>query len=235
MQAPCSPCNWWPGGRRRSRAMRATGRLRRGRRRRCRWRAGRERPRRALAHGGPRISVRSGFLHVTQRHAASSAAVMKDAPQDARPDRLADPSAARDPADDPPGAVPVQPSAAAARNTVNRVRMNSAPSTDVSATHHRGVACHDRAAPDQPEGYGGGCRDGLDANERREHRDSGSPRPRVRQLTQPMLGTGQTGIDSFDPKIAREVDNASRNPRDSVVTAGGLYPAPTTTQRDRPA
>jgi hypothetical protein len=55
--------------------------------------------------------VRSGFLHIPQRHAGVQRRGDKRVPQGVRPDRLADPGAAGDPADDPRSAVPVQPAA----------------------------------------------------------------------------------------------------------------------------
>ena len=62
-----------------------------------------------VSHGGPRVSVGRGFLHVTQRHASIEGCGNERVPQGVRPDGLGDPGAAGDPADDPPGAVPVQP------------------------------------------------------------------------------------------------------------------------------
>jgi hypothetical protein len=53
--------------------------------------------------------VGSGFLHVPQRHPGIQRGGDERVPQRVRPDRLGDPGAAGDPADDPPGAVPVQP------------------------------------------------------------------------------------------------------------------------------
>ena len=59
--------------------------------------------------------MRSGFLHVPQRHAGVQRRGDKRVPQGVRPDRLADPGAAGDPADDSRSAVPVQPAAVGAR------------------------------------------------------------------------------------------------------------------------
>jgi hypothetical protein len=53
--------------------------------------------------------VGSGFLHVPQRHPGIQRGGDERVPQRVRPDCLGDPGAAGDPADDPPGAVPVQP------------------------------------------------------------------------------------------------------------------------------
>ena len=50
-----------------------------------------------------------GFLDVAQRDAGVEGGGDEGMPQGVRPDRLGDPGAAGDPADDPPGAVPVQP------------------------------------------------------------------------------------------------------------------------------
>ncbi|HEY1347627.1 MAG TPA: hypothetical protein VGF54_21775 [Streptosporangiaceae bacterium] len=51
-----------------------------------------------------------GFLHVPQRHPGIQCCGDERVPQRVRPGRLGDTGAA-DPADDPPGAVPVQPAA----------------------------------------------------------------------------------------------------------------------------
>jgi hypothetical protein len=64
-----------------------------------------------VSHGGPGISMRGGFLHVPQRDPSVQRRGDERVPQRVRPDRLGDPGAARDSADDPPGAVPVQPTA----------------------------------------------------------------------------------------------------------------------------
>jgi hypothetical protein len=50
-----------------------------------------------------------GLLHVAQRHAGVKGGGNERVPERVRADRFADPGAARNPADDPPGAVPVQP------------------------------------------------------------------------------------------------------------------------------
>ena len=55
--------------------------------------------------------MRGGFLHVAQRDAGVERGGDERVPQGVRPDGLGDPGAAGDPADDPPGAVPVQPPA----------------------------------------------------------------------------------------------------------------------------
>ena len=53
--------------------------------------------------------MRGGFLDVPQRDAGVEGGGDERVPQRVRPDLLGDPGAAGDPADDPPGAVPVQP------------------------------------------------------------------------------------------------------------------------------
>jgi hypothetical protein len=50
-----------------------------------------------------------GLLHVAQRNAGIERGGDERVPQRVRTHVLADPGAAGDPADDPPGAVPVQP------------------------------------------------------------------------------------------------------------------------------
>jgi len=55
--------------------------------------------------------VRGGFLHIAQRHAGVERGGDERVPQRVRPGRLDDPGAAGGPADDPRGAVPVQPAA----------------------------------------------------------------------------------------------------------------------------
>jgi hypothetical protein len=62
-----------------------------------------------VSHRGPQVRVGGGLLHVTQRHTGVESGGDKGMPQRVRADVLADPGAARDLADDPPGAVPVQP------------------------------------------------------------------------------------------------------------------------------
>jgi hypothetical protein len=62
-----------------------------------------------VAHGGPRISVGGGFLHVTQRYPGVQGSGDKCVPQRVRPDALDDRGPASHAADDPPGAVPVEP------------------------------------------------------------------------------------------------------------------------------
>jgi hypothetical protein len=53
--------------------------------------------------------VGSGFLHVPERYPGVQGGGDERMPQRMRPDVLGDPCAAGDAADDPPGAVPVQP------------------------------------------------------------------------------------------------------------------------------
>jgi hypothetical protein len=53
--------------------------------------------------------VGGGFLHVAQRYPGVQSGGDKRVAQRMRPDRLGDPGAARDPADNPSGTVPVQP------------------------------------------------------------------------------------------------------------------------------
>ena len=62
-----------------------------------------------VAHGGARVGVRGGLLHVAQRHPGVEGGGDERVPQRVRADLLGDPGAAGDPADDPGGAVPVQP------------------------------------------------------------------------------------------------------------------------------
>ena len=50
-----------------------------------------------VSHGGARISVGGGFLHVPQRHSGIQRRSDKGMPQGMRPDQLGDPGAARDP------------------------------------------------------------------------------------------------------------------------------------------
>ena len=63
-----------------------------------------------------------GFLHVAQRDPGIQRGGDERMPQRVRPDGLGDPGAAGDPADDPPGAVPIQPPPVRARNTGPSVR-----------------------------------------------------------------------------------------------------------------
>jgi antitoxin (DNA-binding transcriptional repressor) of toxin-antitoxin stability system len=72
-----------------------------------------------IAHGDPRVSVGRGFLHIPEWHAGVQGGGDEGVPQSVRPDGLGDPGAAGNPADDPPGAVPVQP--AAVRSEEHRV------------------------------------------------------------------------------------------------------------------
>jgi hypothetical protein len=60
-----------------------------------------------VAHGGPWIGVRGGFLDVPERHPGIEGGGDECVPQRMRPDRLGDPGADRDPADDPRGTMPV--------------------------------------------------------------------------------------------------------------------------------
>jgi hypothetical protein len=62
-----------------------------------------------VPHRGARVGVGGGFLHVAQRHAGVERRGYECMPEHVRADMLADPGAAGDPADDPGGAVPVQP------------------------------------------------------------------------------------------------------------------------------
>ena len=63
-----------------------------------------------VAHGGARVGVRCGLLHVAQRDPGVEGGRNERVPQGVRADLLGDPGAPGDPADDPGGAVPVQPS-----------------------------------------------------------------------------------------------------------------------------
>jgi hypothetical protein len=64
-----------------------------------------------IPHRDPGIGVRGGFLDVAERDPGVEGGGDERVPQRVRPDRLGDPGAAGDPADDPGGAVPVQPPA----------------------------------------------------------------------------------------------------------------------------
>lgn len=61
------------------------------------------------AHGGARIGVGGGFLHVAQWDPGVERGGDERVPQRVRADVLGDPGAARHPADDPGSPVPVQP------------------------------------------------------------------------------------------------------------------------------
>jgi hypothetical protein len=58
---------------------------------------------------GPRVGMGGSFPDVAQRHPGVQRGGDERVPQRVRGDRLADPGVARGLADDPPGAVPVQP------------------------------------------------------------------------------------------------------------------------------
>ena len=62
-----------------------------------------------VPHRGPRIRVRGRLLHVVQRHPGIQGCGDERVPERVRADGLGDPGAAGGFADDPPGAVPVQP------------------------------------------------------------------------------------------------------------------------------
>jgi len=64
-----------------------------------------------VSHGGSGIGVRGGFLHVAQPDPGVQRRGDERVPQRVRTDRLGDTGAAGHPADDPPSAVPVQPTA----------------------------------------------------------------------------------------------------------------------------
>jgi hypothetical protein len=64
-----------------------------------------------IPHGGAWISMRGGFLHITQRRPGIQGGGDECVSQRVRPDALDDPGPAGRPADDPRGAVPVQPTA----------------------------------------------------------------------------------------------------------------------------
>ena len=64
-----------------------------------------------VADRGPRVSVGSGFLNISQGDASIESCRYECVPERVRPDGLADPSAASDPSDNPGGTVPVQPPA----------------------------------------------------------------------------------------------------------------------------
>jgi hypothetical protein len=63
-------------------------------------------PRPVVPDGGARVGVQCGFLHVAQRDADIEGRSDERVPQRVRPDFLREAGA---PADDPPGAVSVQP------------------------------------------------------------------------------------------------------------------------------
>jgi hypothetical protein len=86
--------------------------------------------------------VGGGLLDVAQRHAGVQGGGDERVPERVRSDGLGDPSAARDFADDPPGAVPVQPS-------------------PVRSAEDRAVAAFAGGQVDRP-GYARGERDGDD-------------------------------------------------------------------------
>jgi hypothetical protein len=62
-----------------------------------------------IAHRRARVGVRGGFLDVAERNSGVEGGGDECVPQRVRPDRLGDPGAAGHPADDPRGAVPIQP------------------------------------------------------------------------------------------------------------------------------
>jgi len=62
-----------------------------------------------VSHGGTRVSVGGGLLNVAQRHPRIQRRGDKCVPERVRPNGLGDPGPPGDPADDPPGAMPVQP------------------------------------------------------------------------------------------------------------------------------
>jgi hypothetical protein len=62
-----------------------------------------------VPHCGSRVSVGGGLLHVAQRHASVERGGDERVSERVRADLLADAGVARDLADDPSGAVPVQP------------------------------------------------------------------------------------------------------------------------------
>ena len=62
-----------------------------------------------IPHGGSRVGVRGGFLHIPQRHPGIEGGGDECVPQSVWSYRFADPGASGDAADDPPGTVPVRP------------------------------------------------------------------------------------------------------------------------------
>jgi hypothetical protein len=62
-----------------------------------------------VANGGPRVGVAGGLLHVPQRHPGVEGGGDERVAERVRADVLGDPGVAGHPADDPGGAVPVQP------------------------------------------------------------------------------------------------------------------------------
>jgi hypothetical protein len=65
-----------------------------------------------VAHGGARVGVRCGFLHVAERYPGVEGCGDERMPQGVRADLLGAPGPASDAADDPGGTMPVQPSSA---------------------------------------------------------------------------------------------------------------------------
>ena len=96
------------------------GRPRRRRRRRCRWVAVQGCPGPVVAHGGPRVGVRGGVLHVAQRYPGVQRGGDERLPQRVRPDPLADCRPPGGPAGDPGGAVAVRPPAVGAPGAPGR-------------------------------------------------------------------------------------------------------------------
>ena len=66
-------------------------------------------PRPVVAHGGARVGMGGGLLHVPQRDPGVERGSDERVPQRVRAHVLGDPGATGDPADGPGGAVPVQP------------------------------------------------------------------------------------------------------------------------------
>jgi hypothetical protein len=60
-----------------------------------------------VAHGGARVGVGGGLLHISQRHPGIECGGDEGVAKGMRADLLGDPGAAGDPADGPGGAVPV--------------------------------------------------------------------------------------------------------------------------------
>jgi hypothetical protein len=62
-----------------------------------------------VAHGGVRVGVRGGLLHVAQRDSGVKRGSYKSMSQRVGADALGDPGLPGDAADDPPGTMPVEP------------------------------------------------------------------------------------------------------------------------------
>ena len=62
-----------------------------------------------VAHGGARVGVRGGFLHISERDGGAECGCDKRVSRGVRADWFVQSGASGDAVDDPPGAVPIQP------------------------------------------------------------------------------------------------------------------------------